>query len=105
MKKVAKKQIIVLDLTVTGGKSYNVLGVFSSERQAKLSVKAFIDEYNKTRDIAKGEVEYQYKDDIWFTTDGKELVFPFGPNAEFRARAFTLNSYFIYSNNANNTVQ
>ena len=84
--------IKVLDVTYDGGKSYFVAGVYTSERKAKNAVRDFIEEYNKTRDEDKGEVEYGYKDDIWFTTDSKELVFPFGPSAEFRIRKIVPNA-------------
>lgn len=83
--------IKLLDITVNGGRAYNAVGVYTSERRAKKSVKEFIEKYNNTRDIEKGEVEYKYDDNIWFTTEGKELVFPFGPNAEFRLRKLNIN--------------
>lgn len=91
-----KNQIAkLLDITVDGGKSYHVAGVYTSEFHVKKAVKKFIDDYNLTRDVNKGEVEYHYSDDLWVGVEENTLVLPFGPGAEYRIRQIRFNKPFL----------
>ena len=86
------KKMFVLDITINGGQSYATVGLYTDLQRAKKAVEDYIQEYNDTRDQKRGEVEFQYKDDIWFATDHEEIVFPFGVGAEFRIRQLRINA-------------
>jgi hypothetical protein len=88
---MAQRTIKLLDLTIDGGKVYHVVGIYTSIDRAKEAVRKFITKYNNSRDRERGEVEFHYSDDIWQHTDEAELVFPFGPGAEYRIRQLVLN--------------
>ena len=91
-----KNQIAkLLDITIDGGKSYYVAGVYTSEYHVKKAVMKFIDDYNKTRDVKKGDVEYHYSDELWVDVDENTLVLPFGPGAEYRIRQIKMNKPFF----------
>lgn len=83
--------IKVLDITVDRGVTYHVCGVYTSVRKAKQAVEAFIEGYNSVRDEKKGEVCFEHKDELWIHTETDELVFPFGPGAEYRIRQLVPN--------------
>lgn len=86
------RELKLLDFTTDGGKTYEVAGIYTSEFRVKKAVKAFFDRYNDERDKEKGEVEFEYRDDLWQHIENNALVLPFGPGAEFRVRQIVPNA-------------